>query len=90
MYIDKEKKRLYQYIKKGGENMKKTKKLYLKKWLEKLLITINTCIFCFICCIDDFTSIKAYLLLMITLFTIFYINYRIIKKYGRLLKDDEE
>lgn len=70
--------------------MKKTKKLYLKKWLEKTLIFINTLIFCFICCIDDFTSIKAYLLLMITLFTIFYINYRIIKKYGRLLKDDEE
>ena len=70
--------------------MKKTKKLYLKKWLEKTLITINCFIFCFICCIDDFTSIKAYLLLIITLFTIFYINYRIIKKYGRLLKDDEE
>ena len=70
--------------------MRKQKKLYLKKWLENTLITINGLIFCFVCCIDDFTSIKAYLLLMIVLFTIFYINYRIIKKYGRILKDNEE
>lgn len=70
--------------------MKKTKRLYLKKWLEKLLIFINTMIFCFIACIDDFTSIKAYLILIIILGSIFYINYKIISKYGRLLKDNEE
>lgn len=68
--------------------MKKTKKRYLKKWLEKLLILINTFIFCFIACINDFTSIKAYLLLILILGSIFYINYRILKKYSRLLKED--
>lgn len=70
--------------------MKKTKKLYLKKRLEKILISINCFIFCLVCCINDFTSIKIYLVLIITLFTIFYINYKIIKKYGRILKDNEE
>ncbi len=70
--------------------MKKTKKIYLKKWLDYTLITINTMIFCFIACIDDFTSIKAYLLLILILGSIFYINYKILKKYSRVLKDDEE
>ena len=70
--------------------MKKTKKIYLKKWLDYTLITINTMIFCFIDCIDDFTSIKAYLLLILILGSIFYINYKILKKYSRVLKDDEE
>lgn len=70
--------------------MKKTKKIYLKKWLDYTLISINTMIFCFIACIDDFTSIKAYLLLILILGSIFYINYKILKKYSRVLKDDEE
>lgn len=70
--------------------MKKTKRLYLKKWLDYTLISINTMIFCFIACIDDFTSIKAYLLLILILGSIFYINYKILKKYSRVLKDDEE
>lgn len=70
--------------------MKKAKRLYLKKWLDYTLITINTMIFCFIACIDDFTSIKAYLLLILILGSIFYINCKILKKYSRVLKDDEE
>ena len=70
--------------------MKKTKRLYLKKWLDYTLIGINTMIFCFIACIDDFTSVKAYLLLILILGSIFYINYKILKKYSRVLKDDEE
>lgn len=70
--------------------MKKTKRLYLKKWLDYTLITINCFIFCFIACIDDFTSIKAYLILIIILSTIFYINYKILKKYSRVLKNDDE
>lgn len=70
--------------------MKKTKRIYLKKWLDYTLISINTMIFCFIACIDDFTSIKAYLLLILILGSIFYINYKILKKYSRVLKDDEE
>ena len=70
--------------------MKKTKRIYLKKWLDYTLISINTMIFCFIACIDDFTSIKAYLLLILILGSIFYINCKILKKYSRALKDDEE
>lgn len=70
--------------------MKKTKKRYLKKWLDYTLITINCFIFCFIACIDDFTSIKAYLLLILILGSIFYINYKILKKYSRVLKNIDE
>ena len=70
--------------------MKKTKKIYLKKWLDYTLITINCFIFCFIASINDFASIKEYLLLILILGTIFYINYRILKKYSRILRDNEE
>lgn len=70
--------------------MKKTKKIYLKKWLDYTLITINTMIFCFIASINDFTSIKAYLLLVLILGSIFYINYKILKKYSRVLKNIDE
>lgn len=70
--------------------MKKTKRIYLKKWLDYTLISINTMIFCFIACIDDFTSIKAYLLLILILGSIFYINYKILKKYSRVLKNIDE
>lgn len=70
--------------------MKKTKKLYLKKWLDYTLITINCFIFCFIASINDFESIKAYLLLVLILGSIFYINCKILKKYSRVIKDDEE
>ena len=70
--------------------MKKTKRLYLKKWLDYTLITINCFIFCFIASINDFESIKAYLLLVLVLGSIFAINYKILKKYSRVLKDDEE
>lgn len=70
--------------------MKKTKRLYLKKWLDYTLITINTMIFCFIASINDFASIREYLLLILILGSIFYINCKILKKYSRVLKDDEE
>ena len=51
---------------------------------------INCFIFCFIASINDFTSIKAYLILILILGTIFYINYRILKKYSKVLKDNKE
>lgn len=70
--------------------MKKIKRLYLKKWLDYTLITINTMIFCFIASINDFTSIKAYLILVLVLGSIFAINYKILKKYSRVLKKDDE
>lgn len=69
--------------------MKKTKKLYLKKWLDYTLIIINCFIFCFIASINNFTSIKSYLLLILILGSIFYVNYRILKKYSRILKDNK-
>lgn len=69
--------------------MNKTKKIYLKKWLDYTLIIINCFIFCFVASINDFTSIREYLLLILIL-SIFYINYKILKKYSRILKDDEE
>ena len=70
--------------------MKKAKRIYLKKWLDYTLIIINCLIFCFIACIDNFTSIKEYLLLILILGSIFYINYKILKKYSRVLKDNKE
>lgn len=65
----------------------KRKKRHLKKWLEKLLIIINTLIFCFFAMIEDFTS-QGFIILLILL-TIFIINTLIINKYGKLLKDNE-
>lgn len=70
--------------------MKKAKRIYLKKWLDYTLIMINCFIFCFIACINDFESIKAYLLLVLILGSIFYINYKILKKYSRVLKNIDE
>lgn len=70
--------------------IKKTKRIYLKKWLDYTLIIINCFIFCFIASINDFESIKAYLLLVLILGSIFAINYKILKKYSRVIKDDEE
>lgn len=67
--------------------IKKTKRIYLKRWLDYTLISINCFIFCFIASINDFASIKEYLLLILILGSIFYINYKILKKYSRILKD---
>ena len=66
------------------------KKLYFKKWVEKTLIFVNCFIFCFIACIDDFKSIEAYLLIVLIGGAIFYINFKLIAKYGRLYKEIEE
>ena len=65
----------------------KRKKRYLKKWLEKILITINALIFCFFAMIEDFTT-QGFLILLILLI-VFIINALIISKYGRLLKEEE-
>ena len=72
------------------KSKKNNKKIYLRRWLEKTLITINCFIFCFICCIDDYKSIKDYLLLLLVCGLVFGFNSLIIKKWGRLLKDDTE
>lgn len=68
--------------------MKKAKKIYLKKWLEKTLIFINTSIFCFICCINDFNFYGF--LIILGLLLIFGFNALIISKYGRILKELED
>lgn len=64
------------------------KKLYLKKWLEKTLILINSLIFMFLAMINDF-NFKGFIILVVLLI-IFSFNGLIINKYGRLLKDDGE
>lgn len=64
------------------------KKLYLKKWLEKTLILINSFIFMFLAMINDF-NFKGFIILVVLLI-VFSFNGLIISKYGRLLKDDGE
>lgn len=64
------------------------KRLYLKKWLEKTLILINSFIFMFLAMVNDF-NFKGFIILVILLI-IFSFNGLIISKYGRLLKDDDE
>lgn len=64
------------------------KGLYLKKWLEKTLILINSLIFMFLAMINDF-NFKGFIILVVLLI-IFSFNGLIISKYGRLLKDDGE
>lgn len=64
------------------------KKLYLKKWLEKTLILINSIIFMFLAMVNNF-NFKGFIILVVLLI-IFSFNGLIISKYGRLLKDDEE
>ena len=68
--------------------MKKTKRLYLKKWLEKTLILINSFIFCFLCMINDFTF-EGFLIIL-GLLVVFGFNALIIIKYGRILKELED
>lgn len=67
--------------------MKKTKKRVLKKWCESLLIFVNCLIFCFLACINDFQNIKTLILISLVLITIFYINYKILIKYSKTLKE---
>lgn len=64
------------------------KRLYLKKWLEKTLILINSFIFMFLAMVNDF-NFKGFIILVVLLI-IFSFNGLIISKYGRLLKDDGE
>lgn len=64
------------------------KRLYLKKWLEKTLILINSLIFMFLAMINDF-NFRGFIILVVLLI-IFSFNGLIINKYGRLLKDDGE
>lgn len=64
------------------------KRLYLKKWLEKTLILINSLIFMFLAMVNDF-NFKGFIILVVLLI-IFSFNGLMISKYGRLLKDDDE
>ena len=64
------------------------KKLYLKKWLEKTLILINSIIFIFLAMVNDF-NFKGFIIL-VALLIVFSFNGLIISKYGRLLKDNGE
>lgn len=67
------------------DRVKKKKKLYLKKWLEKTLVLINSFIFCFLCMINDF-DFKGFTIIL-GLLIVFGFNALIISKYGRILKE---
>lgn len=64
------------------------KRRYFRQWLEQLLIAINCFIFCFMACINDFTS-KG-LLIIIILILVFMINAKLLKKYSKLLNKKED
>ena len=64
------------------------KRPYLKKWLEKTLILINSIVLIFLAMVDDF-NFKGFIIIIVLLI-IFSFNGSIINKYGRLLKDDGE
>lgn len=68
--------------------MEKAKKIYLKKWLEKILILINAFIFCFLCMVNDF-DFNGFLMIL-GLLIVFGFNALIISKYGRILKELED
>ncbi len=70
--------------------MKAKKKRYFKKWLDYLLIGTNCMIVCIICSINDFTSIVAYLKLVLILGVIFAINTMLLKKYSKTLETLKE
>ena len=58
------------------------KKRVLKKWCKNLLYIINCLIFCFWCMVNDINDIKITIILFLISAMIFYINYKILKKYN--------
>ena len=64
------------------------KRLYLKKWLEKTLILINSIILIFLAMLEDF-DVNGLIIILILLI-VFSFNGLIISRHGRLLKDNGE
>lgn len=58
------------------------KKRYLKKWCEKFLLFINVLVFVILASVNSINNILNIILLVL----IFSINYKILNKYGKILK----
>lgn len=65
------------------------KKIYLKSWLDKTLLYINTIIFTFIAISIDSVGNSAYDKLLIILMIIFIVNALVLNKYSKILKEEE-
>lgn len=67
----------------------KKKKRYLKSWLDKTLLYINTIIFTFIAVSIDSIGNSTYNKVLIISMIIFIVNALILNKYSKILKEEE-
>lgn len=67
----------------------KKKKRYLKSWLDKTLLYINTIIFTFIIVSIDSIGNSTYNKVLIISMIIFIVNALILNKYSKILKEEE-
>ena len=65
------------------------KKRYLKSWLDKTLLYINTIIFTFIAISIDSIGNNTYNKILIILMIIFIVNALVLNKYSKILKEEE-
>lgn len=65
------------------------KKRYLKSWLDKTLLYINTIIFTFIAVSIDSIGNNTYNKVLIISMIIFIVNALILNKYSKILKEEE-
>lgn len=65
------------------------KKRYLKSWLDKTLLYINTIIFTFIIVSIDSIGNSTYNKVLIISMIIFIVNALILNKYSKILKEEE-
>lgn len=65
------------------------KKRYLKSWLDKTLLYINTIIFTFIVVSIDSIGNNTYNKILIISMIIFIVNALILNKYSKILKEEE-
>lgn len=65
------------------------KKRYLKSWLDKTLLYINTIIFTFIVVSIDSIGNSTYNKVLIISMIIFIVNALILNKYSKILKEEE-
>lgn len=63
--------------------IRRVKRVYLKKWAEDLLVLIASFCFIMLFCLDDFTSILAFLIYVVTLGGILFLCVLILSLYSR-------
>ena len=64
------------------------KKIYLKSWLDKTLLYINTIIFTFIAISIDSIGNSTYNKILIISMIIFIVNALVLNKYSKILKEE--